>query len=217
MAELRTAVNQPESMNTKFLDGFLPDREGVSHRGPAPVWRSLLSPSQGQRALILGEPAQEVFRLLQGSGVQVERGLSTPKGVGNGGFDFVLEELTGWGAQVGRGNFASLLSRRGRWIVALHSKKAVGLKVRRIVSQMRRQGFGITERYYAHGSIWNPEVLVPLERREPFDFFLRLTVGGGALRRRAILALFQGLGNVGILREFLPNCIIVARRLNGWK
>ena len=47
---------------------------------------------------------------------------------------------------------------------------------------------------------------------EPFDFFLRLTVGGSSVRRAAILAAFQVLRGVGIHREFLPNCIVVARR-----
>jgi len=181
-------------------------------RGTAPVWRSLLFPTPGQRAMVLGEPAAELLMLLKNSGVQVERGLSAPRAVGGRGFDFILEEVSGWSSRLHQASAAKLLSEDGRWIIALHGKRAVGLKSRRILSQLRRQGFGIVDRYYAHASLWSPEVLVPLERNEPFDFFLRLTVGGGALRRGAIFATFQVLRSLGIHREFLPNCIVVARR-----
>ncbi|MCI0657491.1 MAG: hypothetical protein L0170_10540 [Acidobacteria bacterium] len=181
-------------------------------RGSAPVWRSLLFPAPGQRALVLGEPGAELLTLLKASGVQVERSLSTPRAVGGRGFDFILEEISGWSSRLHRDNAAALLTEEGRWILALHGKRVVGLKGRRILSQLRRQGFGIVDRYYAHTSLWSPEVLVPLERNEPFDFFLRLTVGGGALRRAAILAAFRVLRGVGIHRGFLPNCIVVARR-----
>ena len=217
MAELRTAVNQVESVTRVIPEALLPERTTQRFRGPAPVWRSLLSPSPGQRALVLGEPSEEVLRLLGTSGVMVHRGLSAPRAVPSGGFDFILEEVSGWGSRIGEGEIPPLLSRKGRWIVALHSERAVGLRAMRVLSQLRRQGFSVTERYYAHASIWNPEVLVPLERQEPFDFFLRLTVGGGTARRKAILAAFQILQKMGIHREFLPNCIVVARRMNGWK
>jgi hypothetical protein len=181
-------------------------------RGSAPVWRSLLFPAPGQRAMVLGEPGAELLTLLRSSGVQVERSLTTPRAVGGRGFDFILEEIGGWSSRLHRDNAAALLTEDGRWIIALHGERAVGLRSRRILSQLRRQGFGIVDRYYAHASLWSPEVLVPLERNEPFDFFLRLTVGGGAFRRATILALFQVLRGVGIHREFLPNCIVVARR-----
>jgi hypothetical protein len=180
---------------------------------PAPVWRSLLFPSPGQRMLVLGEPGAELFSLLKESGVQIERSFSTPRAVGGRGFDLILEEISGWNSRLHRANTASLLSEEGRCIIALHGKRVVGLKCRWILFQLRRQGFGIIDRYYAHPSLWSPEVLVPLERSEPFDFFLRLTVGGGALRRSAILAAFQVFRRMGIHREFLPNCIVVARRL----
>jgi hypothetical protein len=162
--------------------------------------------------LVLGEPGVELLTLLKASGVQVERSLSTPRAVGGRGFDFILEEISGWGSRLHRDNAAALLTEDGRWILALHGKRAVGLRGRRILAQLRRQGFGIVERYYAHTSLWSPEVLVPLERDEPFDFFLRLTVGGSALRRASILAAFQVLRGAGIHRGFLPNCIVVARR-----
>jgi len=181
-------------------------------RGSAPEWRSLLFPAPGQRALVLGEPGADLLMLLKASRVQVERGLSAPRGVGGRGFDFILEEIGGWSSRLHRANAANLLADDGRWIIALHGERAVGLKSRIVLSQLRRQGFGIVDRYYAHSSLWSPEVLVPLERNEPFDFFLRLTVGGGAVRRGAILAAFQVLRSLGIHREFLPNCIFVARR-----
>jgi hypothetical protein len=167
--------------------------------------------------LVLGEPAEEVLHLLGSSGVVVQHGLAKPRAVPGVGFDFVLEELSQGRSRISQGEIAALLSRRGRWIVALHAQRVLGLKARRILAQFHREGFAMTERYYAHSSLWNPEVLVPLERQEPFDFFLRLTVGGSPVRRKAIFAAFQALGRMGIHREFLPNCIVVARRVHGWK
>ena len=212
MAELHL---QPDSSDSRMV----PREPGEARLGrtsttpgSAPVWRSLLFPAPGQRALVLGEPSAELLTLLRLSGVQVERGLSTPRVVGGRGFDFILEEIGGWSSRLHRDNTAALLTEEGRWIIALHGERVVGLKSRRILSQLRRQGFGIVDRYYAHASLWSPEVLVPLERNEPFDFFLRLTVGGGAIRRAVILAAFGVLRRLRIHREFLPNCIAVARR-----
>jgi hypothetical protein len=161
---------------------------------------------------VLGEPGADLLLLLKARGVQVERGLSAPRGIGGRGFDFILEEIGGWSSRLHRANADNLLSDDGRWILALHGKRAVGLKSRIILAQLRRQGFGMVDRYYAHASLWSPEVLVPLERKEPFEFFLRLTVGGGAVRRAAILAAFKMFLSLGIHRELLPNCIVVARR-----
>jgi hypothetical protein len=88
----------------------------------------------------------------------------------------------------------------------------VGVRGDWVLSQIRRQGFGKVETFYAHATLWSPQFLVPLERIEPFEFFLRLTVRGRALRRRAILSAYQLFGRLGVHREFLPNCIVVARR-----
>lgn len=212
MAELHLHKDLENSVRAPRKPGETWDGITSWTRGSAPVWRSLLFPAPGQRAMVLGEPGAELLKLLKASGVQVERGLSAPRAVGGRGFDFILEEIGGWSSRLHREKAAAMLTEDGRWIVALHGERAVGLKSRIILSQLRRQGFGIVDRYYAHASLWSPEVLVPLERDEPFDFFLRLIVGGGAMRRAAILAAFQVLRRLGIHREFLPNCIVVARR-----
>jgi len=212
MAELHLQIDSEHA--AKDLKGPGAAWQGFTSwpKGSAPVWRSLLFPAPGQRALVLGEPGAELLVLLKARGVQVERGLSAPRGVGGRGFDFILEEIGGWSSRLHRANADNLLSEDGRWIIALHGKRAVGLKSRIILSQLRRQGFGMVDRYYAHTSLWSPEVLVPLERKEPFEFFLRLTVGGGAVRRSVILAAFKMFSSLGIHRELLPNCIVVARR-----
>ena len=212
MAELHLHLNSENGAGDPRRPGEASTGLTSRSQGSAPVWRSILFPAPGQRALVLGEPGAELLVLLKARGVQVERGLSAPRGVGGRGFDFILEEIGGWGSRLHRTKAANLLSEDGRWIIALHGERAVGLKSRLILSQLRRQGFGVIDRYYAHPSLWSPEVLVPLERKEPFDFFLRLTVGGGAVRRAAILAAFRMLRSLGIHREFLPNCIVVARR-----
>jgi hypothetical protein len=212
MAELRKQVNLGNPLETPQQSGLALNGAPSWRPGPAPVWRSLLFPSPGQRALVLGEPGAELFYLLQAGGVQIERGYSTPRAVGGRGCDLILEEISGWTSRLHRANTASLLSEEGRWIIALHGERLVGLRCRWIVSQLRRRGFAIIDRYYAHPSLWSPEILVPLERDEPFDFFLRLTVGGGAIRRSAILAAFEVFRRLGMHRDFLPNCIVVARR-----
>jgi hypothetical protein len=53
---------------------------------------------------------------------------------------------------------------------------------------------------------------VPLQRPEPFDYFLRLAVGVRDFRRRLLVGVIRMLRRVGLHREFLPNLIVVARR-----
>ena len=212
MAELQTliirrmpaAVDPPPVIRTELAS--------PGTRGPAPVWRSLLSPSPGQRALVLGNPAQSLLFLLKDFGVQVDRSLPSAVSAGDRGFDFILEERTGWGSSLERKSVASLLAPNGRWIIALHGSRVVGFRRRWVLSGVRRWGFRRVETFYAHEALWAPQVLVPLERPQPFEFFLRLTVGGGRLRRRTILSAFQALEFLGLHRGFLPNCIMVARK-----
>jgi hypothetical protein len=181
-------------------------------RGPIPVWRSLLSPWPGQRALVLGPLDSELFRLLQDSGVRVERDPPASRAEGDGVFDLILEERPGWGSRLRGASVPSLLTAGGRWITVVHGHPVVGIRGGWVRSQIRRQGFEQIETFYAHSMLWSPQFLVPLERLEPFEFFLRLTVGGRASRRRAILSAYQLFGRLRIHRGFLPNCIVVARR-----
>jgi hypothetical protein len=182
-------------------------------RGPVPVWRSLLSPWPGQRALVLGKLDPELFRLLKDCSVRVERqlpALPTESGV----FDLILEERQGWRSGLRGESVSSLLATGGRWITVVHGRPFVGIRGSWMLARLRRQGFGPIETFYAHANLWSPQFLVPLERLEPFEFFLRLAVGGRATRRRAILSVYQLFGRLGIHRGFLPNCIMVARRLH---
>jgi len=211
MAELRVLVN-PDDKAGSVNRLEQPGDQAGQVRGQAPIWRSLVSPSSGQRALVLGSPGVEVLRLLKSCNVQVERTLSTPRAVGSRGFDFIIEELHGWRSELEPLDASSLLGEEGRWIFTLQGGRLMGLRSRWILQRMRRRGFAVVERYYAHPTLWTPEVLVPLERLEPFDFFMRLTVGGGTARRYAILALSRVLCRLGLYRDFLPNCIVVARR-----
>jgi len=211
MAEPRTSIiPQSPAVILPLLVGVR-EQTLPTPRVPAPVWRSLLSPTAGQRALVLGEPGKSLLHLLQEFGVRVERAIPSPRNV-NGGFDFILEERTGWGSSLKRKNVASLLAPKGRWIIALHGSRAVGFRSRWVLHGLRGSGFRNVETFYAHDSLWTPQILVPLERPEPFEFFLRLTVGGGGIRRRAILLAFQVLGHLGLHRGLLPNCIVIARR-----
>lgn len=212
MAEPRAVINLQVPIGVPQILAPEPERAAPSLRGPVPIWRSLLSPWSGQKALVLGESAPELFRLLRESGVLVERSLPSPRPVGGRGYDLILEARTGWRSSLDLENAAQLLAEEGRLIIALQGNRIVGPKGRWILRQLRRQGFKSFETFYAHASLWSPQVLVPLERHEPFEFFLRLTVGGPPFRRRFILTAYQLLGRLGIHRGFLPNCIVVARR-----
>jgi hypothetical protein len=153
----------------------------------------------------------ELFRLLQDCSVRVERQLPAVR-TENGVFDLILEERQGWHSGLRSESVPALLAPGGRWITVVHGRPIVGIRGAWVLSRLRRQGFGSIETFYAHTHLWSPQFLVPLERLEPFEFFLRLAVGGRPTRRRAILSLYQLLGRLGIHRGFLPNCIMVARR-----
>lgn len=180
-------------------------------RGPAPVWRSLLSLWPGQRALVLGKLDPELFRLLKDCSVHVERQLPAER-TESGVFDLILEERQGWDSGLRSESVSSLLAVGGRWITVVHGRPFVGIRGAWVLARLRRQGFASIETFYAHTNLWSPQFLVPLERPEPFEFFLRLAVGGRAIRKRVILSAYQLFGRLGIHRGFLPNCIMVARR-----
>ena len=194
----------------------LPSEAGVSNgwrgRGLTPVWKSLLSPQAGQQALVLGNLPAELLRMLEEAGVQMQRGVTRSGPMGTGRFDLILEERAGWTGEAARRDQASFLSERGRWVVALKGAPTVGARPWFVRRQLQRRGLHKVESYYAHATLWSPVVLVPLDRREPFDYFLRLTISGSTLRRWFLLSLFQVLIRLRIHAGFLPNCIVVARR-----
>ncbi|HEU5182754.1 MAG TPA: hypothetical protein VFW45_18345 [Candidatus Polarisedimenticolia bacterium] len=171
-----------------------------------------MSPQTGQQALVIGNVPADLLRMLGEAGVQMQRGETMSGPVQTGRFDLILEERPGWKANALRPDQASFLSERGRWVVALKGSPAIGVRGWWVRRQMRRRGLGKVESYYAHSALWSPVVLVPLDQREPFDYFLRLTISGGSLRRWLILTVFQVLVHLRIHAGFLPNCIVVARR-----
>lgn len=194
----------------------LPSETGVSSgwrgRGLTPVWKSLLSPQPGQQALVMGSVPAELLIMLEEAGVQMQRSVTLSGPIQTGRFDLILEERAGWGAGALRPDQALFLSERGRWVVALKGAPVIGARGWWVRRQLHHRGLKRLESYYAHAALWSPVVLVPLDRREPFDYFLRLTISGGSLRRWLILSVFQVLIRLRVHAGFLPNCIVVARR-----
>lgn len=179
--------------------------------GAGPLWRSLLFPVRGQRAVELGG-ATDLFASLRDVGVRFDRrtGVTEPAGVGD--FDLVLEDLTR-GRLPARGvRVRRLLSRGGRWVMALEARRCVGLAGRKLLRRARKDGFKTIETFYAYPSLRAPRMLVPLDSPEAFRYFLRLAVGVRAPRYRALALGANILCSLGLHRLLLSNLIVVARR-----
>jgi hypothetical protein len=180
--------------------------------GPSPLWRSLLSPRQGQRALALNPESVELFESLAQDGVRVEWDPPAP-GVARGeSFDLVLEDWSRRRNSWRRAKIAALLAPGGRWVVVMQGRPWVGWSARAALGRARREGFERIDSYYAHPSLLAPQILVPLDRPEPFRYFLSLIVDVRTLRHRMLVLGLQALWALGIQREALPNLIVVARR-----
>jgi hypothetical protein len=180
--------------------------------GAGPLWRSLLFPRRGQRALEIGGDGSELFAFLREAGVRFERTATPPGPIGDSGLDLVLEDRTNGGAPVRLERIRSLLIPGGRWVVALERQGWIGLAGHRIVRQARREGFERIETYYAYPSLRAPRILVPLDCPDPFRYFLRLAVGVRAPRQRLLALGARCLCALRLHRMFLPNLIVVARR-----
>ena len=180
--------------------------------GAGPVWRSLLFPRRGQRALEFGSNGSDLFGSLRQAGVRLERRADEAEPTGTAAFDLVLEDLTEGRAPVRPDRIWPLLVPGGRWVVALEKTRWVGLAGRGILRRARREGFETIETFYAHPSLRSPRILVPLDSPEPFQYFLRLAVGVRAPRQRLLALGARYLCALRLHRLFLPNLIVVARR-----
>jgi len=177
-----------------------------------PLWRSILSPSGGQRVLILDHAPHGVFESLLGEGVQLKR--QGQKGGGEEGpYDLVLEGIRarGFGMHSG-GSRTSLVVPGGRWVTVVDGTPFVGLQGRAVRRRERREGFKRVETLYAHPSLSSPEILVPLDRVEPIRYFLELAMGDRTFKKRCLALGFLLLARLGLHRELLPNLILIARR-----
>ncbi|HZM69631.1 MAG TPA: hypothetical protein VFB95_04595, partial [Candidatus Cryosericum sp.] len=156
--------------------------------------------------------ATDLFASLRDVGVRFDRrtGVTEPAGVGD--FDLVLEDLTR-GRLPARGvRVRRLLSRGGRWVMALEARRCVGLAGRKLLRRARKDGFKTIETFYAYPSLRAPRMLVPLDSPEAFRYFLRLAVGVRAPRYRALALGANILCSLGLHRLLLSNLIVVARR-----
>jgi len=180
--------------------------------GAGPLWRSLIFPRRGQRALQLGGPGSGLFGFLRDAGVRFEESAPDAAATGAAGLDLVLEDRTNGDAPVRLDSIRRLLAPGGRWVVALETTGWVGLAGQAIVRRARREGFETIETYYAYPSLRSPRMLVPLDCPQTFRYFLRLAVGVQAPRQRLLAFGARCLCALRVHRMFLPNLIVVARR-----
>ncbi len=180
--------------------------------GAGPIWRSLLFPRRGQRAVEFGSNGSDLFGSLRQAGVRLERKMDHAELTEGAEFDLVLEDRTEGRAPVRPDRIWPLLAPGGRWVVALERRRWVGLAGRQVLGRARREGFEAIETFYAHPSLRSPRILVPLDPPEPFLYFLRLAVGVRAPRQRLLALGARYLCALRLHRLFLPNLIVVARR-----
>jgi len=180
--------------------------------GPGPLWRSLLFPRRGQRALEFSSNGSALFASLRQAGVGIERGWSRDDPAGAATFDLVLDDRTNGGPPVRPERIRSLLVPGGRWVVVLEKRRWVGLAGHRIFRRAHLEGFETIESFYVHPSLRSPRILVPLDWPEPFQYFLRLAVGVRGPRQRLLALGARCLCVLRLHRMFLPNLIVVARR-----
>ena len=179
--------------------------------GAGPLWRSLIFPRRGQRALQIGSQSG-LFGFLRDAGVRFEESAAQLDPTGAAGFDLILEDRTQGSAPARLEPVRSLLAPGGRWVVALETKGWIGLAGHGIVARARREGFETIETYYAYPSLQSPRILVPLDCPQTFRYFLRLAVGVRAPRQRLLALGARCLCAMRLHRMFLPNLILVARR-----
>ena len=180
--------------------------------GAGPLWRSLLHPRRGQRALEFGSDDSTIFASLRQAGVRIEQRAGQGEPDGEAAFDLVLDDRTNGGPPARPGRIRALLAPGGRWVVVMERKRWVGLAGRRIFRRARREGFETIETFYAYPSLRAPRILVPLDHPEPFRYFLRLVVGVRSRRQRLFVQAARWMCTLRLHRMVLPNLIVVARR-----
>jgi hypothetical protein len=211
MAELYPTGVIPNS-DVTLQDAAISSPQAVPQTGGAgPLWRSLLFPHQGQRAVELSGDDSELFVSLREAGVQLGRRTDESMPPGEAVFDLVLEHRANGQAPARPDRIRSLLRPGGRWVVVLEDNRWVGLAARRILRRARQEGFESIETFYAYPSLRSPRILVPLDHPEPFHYFLRLAVGVRAPRQRLLALGARCLCYLGLHRILLSNLIVVAR------
>jgi len=212
MAELHTVANAAQiSTGVPVATAAPPE---VLHQigGAGPLWRSLLFPRKGQRAVEFGRNGSNLFASLKQAGVRIEPRSDRGEPDGTATFDLVLEDRTNGSPPIRHEQIRPLLAPGGRWVVVLEKKRWVGLAGRRILQRARREGFEKIETFYAYPSLRSPRMLVPLDSPEPFRYFLYMAVGVRGPRQRLFALVARGLCSLRLHQLFLPNLIVVARR-----
>jgi len=212
MAELYAVTSTTES--SIFLPVAMPAQpEAVPQIGGAsPLWRSLLFPRPGQRAVEFASKGSTLFSSLRQMGVRLESWNDQPEPAGTASFDLMLEDRTNGHPPARPERLRALLAPGGQWVVVLERRRWVGLAGREVLRRARREGFDTIETFYAYPSLRSPRILVPLDRPEPFLYFLRLAVGVRGPRQRLLALGARCLCALRLHRLFLPNLIVVARR-----
>ncbi len=212
MAELHPVMNGTETTTTMPVSMTAPPKAVPQIGGAGPLWRSLLFPCNGQRAVEFGSNGTSLFASLRQAGVRIEPGQPDEGKIAELTFDLVLEDRTNGNRPVRTERARSLLDRGGRWVVALERKRWIGLARRRVMGRLRRGGFEAVETFYAYPSLRAPRMLVPLDRPGPFQYFLGLATGVRGPRQRLLALSARCLCAVRLHHLFLSNLIVVARK-----
>ena len=212
MAELQPVTNTTQTSICIPVSTAVPPEAVPQVGGAGPLWRSLLFPRRGQRAVEFGSNGSNLFASLRQAGVQIEHSMSQGEPSGAASFDLVLEDRTNGRPPARPERIRTLLAPGGRWVVALEKKRWVGMAGDRVLRRARREGFETIETFYAYPSLRSPRMLVPLDWPEPFLYFLRLAVGVRGPRQRLLALGARCLCVLRLHRMFLPNLIVVARR-----
>ena len=212
MAELHPGINTAQTPICMPVSAAAAPEAVPQVGGAGPLWRSLLVPRRGQRAVELSSDGSNLFASLRQAGVRIDQWSSQGGLAGTATFDLVLEDRTNGRPMVPPKGIRSLLVPGGQWVVVLEKKRWVGLAGRRVLRRARREGFETIETFYAHPSLRSPRILVPLDCPEPFQYFLCLAVGIRGPRQRLVSLGARCLWALRLHRLFLPNLIVVARR-----
>ena len=212
MAELHAVSDSKQTSIS--LPGQMPvPPEAVPQiAGAGPLWRSLLHPSRGQRAVEFGHDNSDLFASLHGTGVRCERAAGQGELVGARTYDLVLEDRSSGRPPIQSERARALLVPGGRWVAVIEKKPWVGLSGRREIRAARRSGFERVETFCAYPSLRSPRILVPVDSLQTFRYFLNLAVGVHGPRQRLFGLGARLLCALRMHRIFLPNLIVVARR-----
>jgi len=212
MAELYQVSHTTETLISIPVPKPAPPEVVPQIEGAGPLWRSLLFPREGQRAVEFNSDGSNLFASLRQAGVQIERWRRPSAPDGAATFDLVLDDRTKGRPPVRPERIRSLLAPGGRWVVTVENRRWVGLAAHRVMSRANREGFEMIETFYVYPSLRSPRILVPLDSPEPFRYFLSLAVGARSPRQRLLVFAARFMCVLRLHRMMLPNLIMVARR-----